>query len=427
MKKEVTEFINNEYKGYARYVLYNRAIPNIIDGFKPVHRKLFFTSLKHCRQQFIKTAALVGYTMAESNYHHGDSSIESAINLQTKDYPGSNNVSMFSGKGNFGNRLIQEAAAGRYTSVKLNPDFLQYFDDFEIMDKQADLDNPEPLCYLPIIPWVLVNGIEGIAVGFSTYILPRDPKKLTHYIKAKLEGRSSYYKFDPYFEGFKGKIYKSSDSNSWIMEGVFERIKSGLVKITEVPIGFDREKYITYLEKLIEKKRIRGYEEKCKEDFEIEVTIEKGLTEEQIFDLLRLRTTLTENLTVIDNEGKLREFSKPEELVEYFIDYRLKKYGERLLRNQKLAGEELWLIDEKKRFIKLILDREIYLTKVTKEELLKELTSRNFFYSKALIETPIYKFTKDELQKLEVRKIELEKYVIELKNTTPKQEWIKEL
>jgi hypothetical protein len=65
MKKSISDFINTDYKSYSKYVLYNRAIPNIIDGMKPVHRKIFYTGLKNVKSTFMKTAALVGFTMAQ--------------------------------------------------------------------------------------------------------------------------------------------------------------------------------------------------------------------------------------------------------------------------------------------------------------------------------------------------------------------------
>ena len=425
--KSISEFINKDYKQYAKYVLYNRAIPNIIDGFKPVHRKIFYTALKYAKGQFIKTIGLVGGVIKDASYHHGDASLGAAVNSLTQDFVGSNNIPMFQGKGNFGNRLIQEAAAGRYTAVKLNNEFLNYFTDWEILDKNVDPENPEPLCYLPIIPWVLVNGVEGIAIGFATYILPRDPEKLKHYIKNKLEGKGSYYQFEPYFKGFKGKIEKDPDSSSWIMTGSYEVLKKHSVKITELPIGFDREKYISHLERLIEKKKIRDYIENCKNGFEFTIKFNKEYSDERIIHYLKLRTTLTENIVTIDNEGKLREFDKPDELVNYFIQYRLNKYHQRLTRNKQIAEDEILLIDEKKRFIELVMNNEIKVSKLTRQELIQNLKDEDFIFIQELINMKIYMFTSDEIDKLNDKKEELQKYVKELLETNPGKEWIKEL
>lgn len=427
MQKTISNFINTEYKSYSKYVLYNRAIPNIIDGFKPVHRKIFYTALKHCKNNSIKTASLTGFVLAISNYHHGDASVEGAVNILTQEFVGANNISMFKGEGSFGNRMIPIAAAGRYTKVRLNSEFLKYFNDFEILDKNEDPENPEPLCYLPTIPWVLVNGAEGIAVGFATSILPRNPEKIKQYIKSKLEGKNSYYHFEPFFKGFKGKIYKQENSNSWVMEGCFEKIKNGLVKITELPIGFTREKYITYLDKQVERKAVKDYEENCKSGFEFTVKLEKDLTDEQIIQILRLRTTLTENIVVIDNEGKLREFESPIALVDYFLAYRLKKYNQRIERNAQLTIAALDLIAEKKRFIKMVINKELDLRKFTKSELIQYLLNNKFAYAENLVEMKIYHFTKDEIEKLNEDEKQKKNYMVELYNTTAEKEWLEEL
>jgi len=426
--KSISSFINEEYKNYAKYVIYLRAIPHIIDGLKPVHRKIFYTALKHCKGPFLKTAALAGYVMAEANYHHGSAPVEGAISNLTQDFVGANNVPMFSGEGSFGNRMIQEPAAARYTKVKLNSEFLKVFNDFEILDKSEDPENPEPLCYLPTIPWVLVNGAEGIAVGFSTYVLPRDPEAIKHWIRNKLEGKGSHYNFEPYFKGFKGKIYKNPESNnSWVMEGCFERLKKNVVRITEIPIGFDLEKYVNYLDKLIENKKVRDYEDKCKKDFEFIVKMEKEYDDEAIIKILRLRTTLTEDLVVIDNENRLRQFDKPEEIVEYFIEYRLKKYNERIKRNVRLTNDVLELIEEKKRFIKLVLEKKIDLSVHTKASLIKHLLNNKFSHAEALVEMKIYHFTKDEIEKLNDEEQKQKKYLEELHNMTGEKEWMREL
>jgi DNA topoisomerase-2 len=334
---------------------------------------------------------------------------------------------MFNGEGSFGSRMIQVAAAGRYTKVRLNNDFLKYFTDFEITDKNTDPENPEPKCYLPTIPWVLVNGAEGIAVGFATYILPRAPEDLKNYIRSRLLNKKSLYNFEPYFKGFQGKIHKDPNSNSWIMEGCFEKIKNGLVKITELPIGFDREKYVTYLEKLLERKEIKDYDEDCKKNFGFTVKVEKDLTDEEIINLLRLRTTLTENIVVIDNENKLRQFDNPEKICDYFIEYRLAKYNERIRRNTQITSDDIDLIKEKKKFVSMIINNKIDLTKLTRQELVKLLKINDFVFTEKLIDMKIYQFTIDEIEKLLEQEKELYKQLEALHATSGIAEWVKEL
>ena len=432
MKKDktITQFLDNEYREYSKYVVHSRAIPNMIDGFKPVQRKIFWTGLKHCKTQFLKTIALTGYCMAESFYHHGDASANAAISNLTQDFPGANNIPMFLGQGSFGNRLIQEAASPRYTMVKVNPEFLKYFVDFEILDKTDDPEDPVPINYLPIIPWVLVNGIDGIAIGFATSILPRNPELITKIIKEKLEHNKNftYKSYKPYWKGFKGTIEYFDENKNWIVTGAFERDKKGVIIVKELPIGFNREKYIEHLEKMIERKKIKDYTDYSKDGFLFEVKLEdKTLDDDGVIQILRLRTTMTENIVVIDQHNKLRIFESPDTLVNEFISYRLEKYKERIIRNIEISKEETYLIDEKIKFIKMVQHNEINFLKQTKQDIEDFLKKNDFRYIKELMTSQIYKFAKDEIQKLITRKEELTIYIRNLNKTTPKEEWLKEL
>ena len=177
----ISELIDGKYKDYSKYVLYSRAIPHMIDGLKPSQRKILFTALKTAKNSRIKTASLSGNTISSANYHHGDASLNEAITKMVQVH--SNNIPLLVGEGSFGSRLVPDAAAPRYTFVKMSANYDKYFADTMVADKSADPEDPEPEFYLPIIPWVLVNGIKGIAVGFATEIQPRNPKQISKFCK----------------------------------------------------------------------------------------------------------------------------------------------------------------------------------------------------------------------------------------------------
>ncbi|MBT6072286.1 MAG: DNA topoisomerase, partial [Euryarchaeota archaeon] len=158
----VTQLIDNQYKDYSKYVLYSRAIPHLIDGLKPSQRKILYTALKTAKNGRIKTASLSGNTISTANYHHGDASLNEAITKMVQSH--SNNISLLQGEGSFGSRLVPDAAAPRYTYVKMSDNFDKFFADTMVADRAIDPEDPEPAFYLPIIPWVLVNGVKGIAV-----------------------------------------------------------------------------------------------------------------------------------------------------------------------------------------------------------------------------------------------------------------------
>lgn len=424
MKRTIQDFIDKEYREYALHTIQNRAIPSLIDGLKPSQRKALYTALRHCKMVSIKTSALTGYCMAVAHYNHGNTSMDSAIANLTQDFPGSNNIPMFIGTGNFGNRWIPEPSASRYTSVKLNPEFLKFFTENDVLTHNADLDNPEPETYLPIIPWVLANGVNGVAVGFATNILPRNPQFLIDAVKEKLETGNTITEYPPFYKGWSGEV-KSLEEGKWEFTCWPER-KGNKIIIRELPIGFDRDAYIAHLDKLYESGKIKDYFDPLNDEAAFEVVFEKVPDEERILTLLKLRTTVTENLTVIDS-GKLVKFDTVDTLVDAFIEKRLRKYEEkRLWLIEKLQAENQ-LIEEKKAFIRLIQKKEIDFLKQTKADIVECLKTKNFKFIKELVNSPIYKYAKDEILLLETKKIENQKSIKLLEQTTPTKMWIEDL
>jgi len=169
----ISNEIDTGFKAYSLYTVENRAIPSVIDGLKPAARKLVYSMLTEHSNKKVKVAELGG-GLAKYNYHHGEDSAMGAVITLTADW--NNNCPVFTGHGNFGSRLVQEAAGARYIFCTLSPEFKKYFIDNEVTSKSPDPENPEPAYYLPTIPWVLINGTQGIAVGFACNILPRSVK-----------------------------------------------------------------------------------------------------------------------------------------------------------------------------------------------------------------------------------------------------------
>ena len=164
------DLYNDYFLQYASYVIRDRAIPDLVDGLKPVQRRILHSLISMDDGKFHKVANVVGETM---KYHpHGDSSIYGAlVNLA--------NCDLFIEKqGNYGNILTGEpAAAGRYIECRLlpfakevlyNPELTTYIDSYDGRAK-------EPLVFPAKLPVVLIQGAEGIAVGMSTMILPHNP------------------------------------------------------------------------------------------------------------------------------------------------------------------------------------------------------------------------------------------------------------
>lgn len=169
----ISTFILEEYVEYAKSNL-KRAIPHVMDGFKEVLRKAIWYILNKNLSKPIVVDRLVSAISEYTLYHHGPISLQNTINGLVADFVGSNNLPYLQPKGQFGTRREggKDAAAGRYP--KTLPEFwLKYMfkkEDFELCPEQKDEGEIiEPQFLLPILPLMAINGMNGVAVGYSTF------------------------------------------------------------------------------------------------------------------------------------------------------------------------------------------------------------------------------------------------------------------
>ena len=424
----ISELIDGKYKDYSKYVLYSRAIPHMIDGLKPSQRKILFTALKTAKNSRIKTASLSGNTISQANYHHGDASLNEAITKMVQVH--SNNIPLLEGEGSFGSRLVPDAAAPRYTFVKMSANFDKYFADTMVADKSGDPEDPEPEFYLPIIPWVLVNGVKGIAVGFATEIQPRNPKEISKLCQAYLSGKNiDNEKLLPYYPEFSGKVYEENDEI--YCEGEFTLTGQTKLEITEVPIGFNRETYVQVLDKLEDTGKIVSYVDKCdKTGFKFDVTLKraKKLKDHQIISLFKLRKKINENITVIDHNGKLKVYDSPIDIIKDFCDYRILKYNERYeyLEDEDCLNHKI--VRDKIKFIQMVIDGRLDFKNKNRQAIKKDLTI-HFADSiiEILIKMPIYSLCQDEKDKLVKEAEDLHNRINTYRKINTTKEFIKEL
>ncbi len=409
--KSITEVIDTDLLDYSMYVLQNRAIPSAIDGFKSGGRKLVYAMVNDYPTRKVKVAELAG-SIAKYGFHHGESSAEGAAVTLTADW--NNNCPVFTGHGNFGSRLIQEAAASRYIFVSLSPEFKKYFIDAEVTSKSFDEESPEPQHYLPIVPWVLVQGISGIAVGFACNILPHSIKDLSSSVKSYLKNPAKYIKdqpvITPTFPHFKGDVTQESDDGlSWSTTGLIEYIGKYTYKISELPVGYDREQYVNILNDLIDADKIKDYEDGCSEDgfgFLVKVsTAQKEKIDNDPIKYFKLKKNHTQNLTTLGTDGKLKIFKSTADLIAYFCNYRLQKFNDKIEYEKNELTVDIEQMSDKVKFIKLVIAGKVDFKKLTKIQLLdfiaEKITTKD--HGKLLINIPLWNCTQDVLEALEMK------------------------
>jgi DNA gyrase/topoisomerase IV subunit A len=432
IESSISNEIDSGFKAYSMYTVENRAIPSAIDGVKPAARKLIYSMLTEHSNKKVKVAELGG-GLAKYNYHHGEESAMGAVVTLTADW--NNNCPIFTGHGNFGSRLVQEAAGSRYIFCTLSPEFKKYFIDTEVTSKSPDPENPEPAYYLPTIPWVLVNGTQGIAVGFACNILPRSIKDLTVAVKKYLKDPKKFLKAQeaiaPTFPHFRGTVTQDTENTAtWYTEGIVEYVGKFTYKISELPVGYDRAKYVEFLNDLLDAEKIKDYEDNCSEEgfcFDVKVTaIARDKIDTDPIKFFKLRKSHTENITTLGTDGKLKLFDSAADLLAYFCDHRLEKFEEKIAYEKFELLAQISLMTDKAKFIKMVVDRKIDFRQLNKEQLLEVIRTKVTIaeHGKSFINIPLYSCTTDAVESLEekIRQCTIEHTV--LTKTNPMERYL---
>jgi len=363
-----------------------------------------------------------------------NSSLNSAIiNLAQKF---KNNAPLLEEDGQFGSLRSPQAGAPRYIGTKLSPYFKLIYKDFDLLNyKEEEGEEIEPHFFLPIIPTVLINGGSGIAVGFASNILNRDVKEIIEACQKLLLGKN-ITTIKPHLNGFLGDYIQDVENpKKWFIRGKFQRVNTSTIKIIELPPSLTYEKYEEILDKLVENKDIVSYDDNCKDniDYTIKFTradLEK-LEDEKLIKLLKLEESETENLTTLDEFGKLKIFDSVDEIIKYFVSFRLTYYQKRKDFMLNKMQHDLRVLGNRGKFIKLILEGKIVVNNKPKEDIIKQI--ENFSLDKIdgdydyLLRMPIYSLTKEMFEKLKedfkLKKEEIEK----LKLVDPKNMYIDDL
>ena len=368
------EFVDQEMIHFSKYDN-DRSIPKLMDGMKISQRKVIYAAFKKPIHNEIKVAQFSGYVSEHSAYHHGESSLNGTIIGMAQNYVGSNNINLLSPKGQFGTRLQggKDHASERYIFTALEPVARKLFtpiDDTILKYQDDDGFMVEPKYYLPIIPMILVNGAKGIGTGFSTDIMSYQPKSIIQYIKGKIDGiQQESSLLVPYYRGFKGTITSVVEQpGKWKFEGLYKKVNTTDVLITELPVGVWTDDYKLHLETIIDTKKktiIRDYEDNSTDkDVNIVVKFAKGYLEtksilelEKILKMSVIKTT--HNMHLFNSKEQLKKYSTVEEIIEEFYDERLKMYEIR--RQYRLSNIELLLktINNKVKYIEGVLSNNI--------------------------------------------------------------------
>ena len=409
--RSVSSFFDKEYLEYAKYVVENRAIPSCIDGLKPTQRKVVYIANKIWKtgnEKPMKLFQLAGRVAAEAFYHHGNTSLESSMVGMAQKFK--NSLPLLEGIGQFGSLRSPAAGAPRYISAKLHPNFRLLYQDFELLDNKIEEgEKIEPEYFLPIVPTVILNGTSGIAVGFATNILNRNPMDVVNACISEVNGKRMKT-LTPWVQEFGGTFTRDTENpKTWKISGSYEVVNSNTIKITSIPPNYTYERYEEILNLLMEKGIITSYDDNSSETIEYVLKFKRAILKDLISKnrlerVLRLNTQETENLTTIDENGELKIFNKAEEIVQHFVQVRLGWYQTRKDYLIDKTEKQLALVTNKARFIKDIIEGKLKINNVPKEKIVNYLKTNAYDTVHGsydyLLSMAIHSLTKERYEKL---------------------------
>ena len=428
---KIQDLLNKQLVNYASYDNI-RKIGSAIDGLKNASRKVIFTVLEKKIKEKTKVLQLSNKCAEYADYLHG--SLDGVVVTLAQDFAGTNNIPLLQKFGNFGTRCIQEASAPRYIFARGSDELFDLFKDSEILEQQYfEGSRIEPKFYTPTLPMLLVNGSEGVSSGFAQKILPRNPENLKKYILEKLSGKEpSEELLNPYAKNFKGNFRKDVETpNKWYIEGVVEHVKNNEYLITEIPFTYDLKTYTNVLDDLVESKAIIRYSSESDGEniLRFRVTLPKGVND-SLITRLKLYKIVNENYTAIDENLKVREFKSAKEIIDYYIDIKLKFLQKRKTYIIEKLNKDFKILENKLRFLNMYISKELSITDKSKSELEIELEKLNFDkfdgYS-YLIGMPMYSLTTDKIKELETSIEKLKKEIETVTKTSIEQMWRKDL
>ena len=351
VEEPMAEALSRRYLAYALSTITNRALPDVRDGFKPVHRRIMYAMHQmrlNPQSAARKCAKVVGEVMG--GYHpHGDASIYEALVRLAQDF--AQRYPLVDGQGNFGNIDGDSAAAMRYTECKLTPAAVLLLEgiDQDAVDFRPTYDDQdeEPVVLPAGFPNLLANGSSGIAVGMATSIPPHNVGELIDACQLLLdkpgadvdelmqlvpgpdfptggvsvEGAASIR--EAYATGRGGVRVRARWETEDLGRGVWR------VVITEIPYQVQKSKLIEQLADLIENKRaplLADVRDESAEDIRLILepknrTIEPDMLMESLFKLSDLESRFPINMNVLDATGTPRVMSL-KECLQAFLDHR---------------------------------------------------------------------------------------------------------
>ena len=348
IKINIEEEMKSSYIDYSMSVIVSRALPDVRDGFKPVHRRILYGMMElgnTSDKPYKKSARIVGEVLGK--YHpHGDSSVYLAMVRMAQEW--AMRYPLVDGQGNFGSVDGDSPAAMRYTEARLNKLGEAMMEDLykETVDFEPNFDNTlvEPTVMPTRIPNLLVNGASGIAVGMATNMPPHNLSEVIDACDAYLDNPEitveelmNYVKAPDFPTG--GYIYGVTGVREAYLTGrgrVVMRAKAEIetgqthdkIVVTEIPYNVNKAELIKYIADLVNDKKIEGIsnanDESDRDGMRIVIDIKRDANASVVLNKLYKMTALqtsfgVNNVALVHGRPKTLNLR---DLIKYFVEHR---------------------------------------------------------------------------------------------------------
>lgn len=438
-KRTITDYLNKEYLQYAFSVLEERAIPSVIDGFKPGARKIMHASLSGTTKdgKLYKLLALSGDAMRVSLYSHGDASLNATIVGLCKYFQ--DNLNPLESDSQVGSlRDPDSAGAPRYLYVKHS----KYMDsiyktDYDLLNFVFEEGQyVEPMNYLPIIPTILCKNNIGVAVGYSMHNQSCNPLDVIDACKDVINTGEVNTLIRPYVRGIKQSNWSLIDG-TWYNFGEWKyNAASDVMYVEDLPADTSYEQFEKMLDKFEETAFIKEWKNKSTDGgvrYEIvfpkkmlSIELKKDKSGVKLANKFKLIKKVPEDLLwLLDEKHKLKNFTSRREVVKYFVNYRMGIYAERKNKLVKILEERYKNNSDLVKFIELVCKGKLKIRNRSKDDIKVDMDSYKLPMS--LISTAMSKCTIEERDELLKQNEEIKAELDYIKKTSESQMYLNDL
>lgn len=356
----VSDFIDGFLRPYS-FSTISRNMPHLMDGLTNVARKIVFGAFKkwgrECTSKaLVKVNDFAGLVSTKTKYHHGDS-IQISVIRMAQEYVGSNNLPLLFGDGGrFGDieEGIKSAAQPRYLEVNassLLPYIFRKEDDSILTPDVVDGAEVEPCMYLPVIPMVLVNGVNSVSSGWRCEIPSYDPAMLIDAYLDRLDGKV-FKEPQPFYRGHAGK--NVVDVGTFTSTGCADIHPDGSYTVTCLPVGMWNKKYYKQLMQWVLSDKIAEFESDCTATrthftvYGLKAVNEVGVPRQlKLSDLEITKSRVLSNITVKGPDGFPIEYANVRSVMEHYYNLRLSYYGPRKAKMVEAMTKKMSNLKEK--------------------------------------------------------------------------------